>query len=157
MKAFFIGLCIIFITFGCCSTRRLVVAEIEGPRIELKLNSKTPEELFGVWFNSFEEEKTNAGNIYRPQSFDFPLSRGRSGIEFLQNGLFYELFPGPSDAMVKIEGNWIYTSKTKSIEITFPLKNNLSSPTITQTIPKPYTILVLSVSKEVLKIKKVDN
>lgn len=155
MKAFFVCLSIFILISGCCSTQRIVVSEIEGPRIELKINSKTPEELFGLWMNSFEEEKPDGESVYRPQSFDFPLSRGRSGMEFLQNGVFYEVFPGASDAFVKIEGSWIYSSKTRSIDITFPTKNTLASSSKIQLNPKPYTLLLLSLSKDAMKIKKL--
>lgn len=156
MKAFFVSM-LLFFLFNGCKTRRLVVSDVDGPRIELKFNSKTPEELFGVWMNAYEEEKLNGESVYRPQNYDFQLSRGRSGIEFLPNGTFYEIFPGPTDAYAKIEGNWIYSAKTRSIDITFPEKNTVSSSTKIQVNPKPYTLLLLSISKEVLKIKKLDD
>lgn len=152
MKAFFISIITFFFLFGC-KNQRVVVSE-NGPVFEFKINSKTPEELFGVWMNSYEEEKPNGESIYRPKSFDFPLSRGRSGMEFLENGTFYEIYPGPNDAPLKTLGNWIYSAKTKSIEITFPEPEAITSTKI-HIKPKSYTLLLIFISKDILSIKKL--
>lgn len=155
MKAFIVSIIMYFFTLSCCSSRRLIVSDIDGPRIELKINSKTSKELFGRWMNSFEEEKPNGESIYRPQSYNFPLSKNRFGIEILPNGTFFEILPSETGMANKIVGNWIFTSKTNSIDITFPSKNKPSDTTSQHETPKPYTLLLLFVDKDLLKVKKI--
>ena len=37
------------------------------------------------WIHSYEED-TEDVRVYRPRSYDFPLSRGRTGFEIKKNG-----------------------------------------------------------------------
>ena len=63
-------------------------------------------EIYGkTWMNSFEEDKDGA-KAYRVSTYEFPPARGRSGFEIAEDGAFYEVAPGPTDALEKTEGKW---------------------------------------------------
>jgi len=48
------------------------------------------------WVHSHEEDQGDT-EVYRPQSYDFPPSRGRSGLNLRSDGGYAESAPGPSD------------------------------------------------------------
>ncbi len=52
--------------------------------------TQLPNEIFQRWIHSFEEDKGEI-TVYRPEEYDFPLSRrGREGIEFRPDGVFID-------------------------------------------------------------------
>ncbi len=62
-------------------------------------------EIFREWGHSFEED-TDDITVYRPAEYDFPLSRGRAGIEFKPEGnvIYWEI--GPVDTPRGVKGHW---------------------------------------------------
>lgn len=122
--------------------------------VEIQVNSKTPEELFKVWMNSYEEETGNGVHIYRNTSFDFPLSRGRTGFEILENGRFIEYAIGPDDRPLQHEGKWIYCAKTKIIDITFN-KIDLNTKGHHKETNPPYSLEIVSLDKDKLEVKRL--
>lgn len=52
--------------------------------------------LYNLWFHSYEEND-NYKQVYRPSSYDFPLSRGRDAFEIRKNGDFISYSIGPDD------------------------------------------------------------
>lgn len=64
-----------------------------------------PDALFRRWVHSFEEDSGGVA-VYRPESFPFPLARGRDGLEFTPDGRFVEWRIGRGDAPEGIEGRW---------------------------------------------------
>jgi len=57
------------------------------------------------WIHSREED-TNEIQVYRPSTYNFPLSRGRIAFEIEKNGTFIQYGIGPDDTRKKVEGNW---------------------------------------------------
>ena len=97
-------------------------------------------ELMGLWLHSREEDTDNRKH-YRPKSFAFPVSRGRTGFEFKPDGKFVEIGIAPADGPEYIPGSWKESSGRMFI-ITF------DDP------QKPgYTIKVLELSQELLIIE----
>lgn len=64
-----------------------------------------PELLQGHWIHSHEED-TGDQMVFRPATYDFPLSRGRSSIELKPGGHLVEGGPGPTDRTQKSAGRW---------------------------------------------------
>jgi hypothetical protein len=61
--------------------------------------------LFKAWRHSREEDAEGV-EVYRPTNYNFPLSRGRDGIELRRDGTFVSMGPGPDDRTVPIAGAW---------------------------------------------------
>jgi hypothetical protein len=68
-------------------------------------NSEIPPALFQRWFHSFEEDHDTL-QVYRPESFDFPLARGRTGFGFSPDGKFEQYDIAPADGLEKTQGTW---------------------------------------------------
>lgn len=67
-----------------------------------KINTKA---LKQQWMHSHEED-TDTEMVFRPASFKFPLSRGRTGFELKPNGRLIELGIAPTDRRQRTEGTW---------------------------------------------------
>jgi hypothetical protein len=63
---------------------------------------------FGTWMRSQEEDKDPNATwlLYRPDSYNFPPARGRSGIIVQKDGKFALLGPSPSDLRDTTWGTW---------------------------------------------------
>ncbi len=73
--------------------------------------------LHGRWVHAREED-TATEQVYRPASFPLPPSRGRSGLQFDQNGTFKRIGIGATDISNVKEGAWrIDHSKPRAIRI----------------------------------------
>ncbi|WP_197725454.1 hypothetical protein [Actinoplanes sp. OR16] len=59
----------------------------------------------GRWMHSFEEDHDGI-RIYRPDDWDFPRARGRSGIEFRDDGTYVDWAIGRGDADEARPGRW---------------------------------------------------
>jgi hypothetical protein len=57
------------------------------------------------WLHSHEEDSADHV-VYRPETFDFPPSRGRSGFELKPDRTLIEFGPGPTDRTTTREGRW---------------------------------------------------
>ena len=57
------------------------------------------------WIHSHEED-TPAEMVFRPASFDFPRSRGRSGFELRPDRSMVEIQPGAADQGAETTGKW---------------------------------------------------
>src|SRR5262245_59292500 len=64
-----------------------------------------PHMLAQSWLHSHEED-TPESAVYRPATFAFPLSRGRSGFELKPDGTLIETGPAPDDRRSKKKGTW---------------------------------------------------
>ncbi len=74
---------------------------------ELEDRSNLSTNIVGTWWHSHEEDTNpTVENIYRPDTFNFPASRGRNGFEFLPNGDFVYFYPGPTDQQMQSVGRW---------------------------------------------------
>ncbi len=138
-----------------CAGRRVAVRNVGGMGVELQMSSKTSDILYGKWLNSYEEQKDDGLLIYRPISFPFPVSRGRTGIEFLKEGKFKEYTFLPDDRPFVNEGEWIYGIETKTLEITFHKLEVNPLPT-TVIFRDGYVFKIISLENGLLKIRKFE-
>jgi hypothetical protein len=67
--------------------------------------NELPRSLFQRWWHSFEEDSEGVV-VYRPDDYDFPLARGRGGLEFTADGTFIDHPVGPVDAPASVPGRW---------------------------------------------------
>ena len=67
--------------------------------------NELPKEIYKHWIHSHEED-TNEEKVFRPSSYDFPLSRGREGFEIKDNGEFIKYSIAPDDRSKKVVGHW---------------------------------------------------
>jgi hypothetical protein len=61
--------------------------------------------VVGQWVHSHEED-TSEEMVYRPSSYGFPPSRGRTSLDLRPDGTYVESSPGPVDVPVESEGTW---------------------------------------------------
>lgn len=66
----------------------------------------TPSALFQKWMRSREEEKKSGEQIYRPDDFNFPPARGRSGFEIKADGDFIYIGIAPENGRLIMAGHW---------------------------------------------------
>lgn len=57
------------------------------------------------WLHSHEED-TDSEMVFRPSTFAFPPSRGRSGFELGPDGSAVTISPGPTDVPQEGGGKW---------------------------------------------------
>jgi len=75
------------------------------------MKDKLPPSLFQKWLRSQEEEKSSSEQIYRPESFPFPRSRGRIGFNIENNGHFLYIGIAPENGRFPLMGQWNMRSK----------------------------------------------
>jgi hypothetical protein len=96
------------------------------------------------WIHSREED-TNEIQVYRPSTYNFPLSRGRIAFEIEKNGIFIQYGIGPDDTRKKVEGNWtIGEEEPNTIKIDFATDKPI----------KPYIMKIILCNNDVLRIRK---
>lgn len=93
------------------------------------------------WIHSREED-TNDIQVYRPNTFNFPLSRGRIAFEIEKSGIFIQYGIGPDDTRKKVEGNW-------TIEEPNTIKINFADKSV-----KSHSMKIISYVNNTLLIKK---
>jgi hypothetical protein len=57
------------------------------------------------WIHSHEED-TDSERVFRPDTYEFPPSRGRMSVELRPDGTYVESAPGPVDVPEQSEGQW---------------------------------------------------
>ncbi len=75
---------------------------------------RVPRALLQHWTHSHEED-TEAEYVYRPASFTFPPSRGRSSFEIRANGTMTGETPGPTDCSEAVQGRWSYREEDSAL------------------------------------------
>ena len=73
------------------------------------------------WVHSFEED-TEDSKVYRPESFQFPLARGREGMELKTDGALTGFQIGRNDVPAPEAGSW--QVQDNQLLITYPNQNN---------------------------------
>jgi hypothetical protein len=71
--------------------------------------------LQGRWLHSHEEDQGDT-RVYRPSSYQFPRSRGRSGFELRPDGSMIDLGIAPGDGTAKTQGRWSLDDDTLVLE-----------------------------------------
>lgn len=64
-----------------------------------------PAEVLGLWVHSHEED-SGSTKVYRPASYNFPPSRGRTAVELRPDGTYIEYDSGPDDRGRAVVGRW---------------------------------------------------
>lgn len=108
-----------------------------------------PSELFKTWFHSREEDAEGL-KVYRVENFNFPPSRFREEMEIEDNGEFIVTVPGTTDGRQEMIGTWT-ASEGNKISVTF---SEMKPQDQYQSLLKPYTLEIVSVDEEVLKVRK---
>ena len=99
-----------------------------------------------VWLRSSEEEKSDGVEVYRPENYSFPMTRGpRQGYKFGKTGEFTMII-APADAPMELKGSWKSEGKHK---ISINLEKN-------DFIEKnQFSYEIVEAKNEVLKIKSL--
>ena len=87
----------------------LVVCSAMITSSDRKLYGKKKKKFpYGTWMRSQEEDKDPDASwlLYRPDSYDFPPARGRSGFTLLKDGTFTLIQPSPVDGRQEKSGKW---------------------------------------------------
>ncbi|MFB9865073.1 hypothetical protein [Rufibacter immobilis] len=65
-----------------------------------------PDAVYGqTWLYSYEEDSADVRS-YRPNTFDFPPSRGRTGFMLQKDGTFIRYGIAPTDGLEEQPGTW---------------------------------------------------
>jgi len=96
-----------------------------------------------TWIHSYEEDVDNI-QVYRPTTYEFPLSRGRRGFEIKKDGEFIQHGFGPTDKTTKINGNW-KNETPNVIKVDFGKEQN-----------KSYKLKILSCDDNILRVEKIN-
>lgn len=99
-------------------------------------------QLEGTWLVSREE---NAGDtlVYRPNTYHFPPSRGRTGFAIKPFGRFEQFDIAPTDGLAGRAGTWTADGNSR-------LRIHLKEGT-----EPDYTLEIISLEKQVLKLRRL--
>jgi hypothetical protein len=100
-----------------------------------------PTVVFGHWIHSHEEDEGGV-EVYRPEGFGFPASRGRTGFEMSHDGRFIQDDIGPGDGKVQVSGRWTVAGPRR-IAVSFP-----------GTARSGYSLEVLAVDESVFRCRR---
>jgi hypothetical protein len=96
-----------------------------------------------TWIHSREEDMGNI-QIYRPNTYKFPLSRGRRGFEIKKDGEFIHHGIGPNDRTAKINGKWT-NEEPDLIKVDFGKEQT-----------KSFKLKILLCDNNILKVEKIN-
>lgn len=83
-------------------------------------------QLFGLTFMYSYEDNREEIKAYRPHTYKFPPSRGRSGFRFEEDGTFVSLDIAPTDGIESRSGTWKLTGKEPlQIEVQLPARTSV--------------------------------
>ena len=99
-------------------------------------------QLEGTWLVSHEENRGDT-LVYRPNTYNFPPARGRTGFALKPFGRFEQFDIAPTDGLQGREGSWTADGNTRlRIHLT-----DGQSP--------DYTLEIISLDKQVLKLRQL--
>ena len=124
-----------YVTFLCLLCLALVSNKCKKrEEMQLQLLQKT-------WLHSHEDDQNDI-RVYRPNTYDFPPSRGRTGFTFEKDGTYKQYDIAPTDGLEEHSGKWV-AGKDEKIKIMFDKKDM-----------ENYEIEIISVEPNLLKIKR---
>lgn len=94
-----------------------------------------------TWLHSHEEDRGDT-LIFRPNTYDFPPSRGRIGFQMEANGTMKQYDIAPTDGLEEKAGEWRMRDKNH-MEVTFPKHNSTD-----------YEVEIFSIDTDKLKLKR---
>ncbi|MDB5235258.1 MAG: hypothetical protein JWR44_2251 [Hymenobacter sp.] len=117
----------------------LLSATCQQRRTALPTSMKS---LEGTWLVSREE---NSGDtlVFRPNTYAFPPSRGRTGFALKSYGRFEQFDIAPTDGLAGRPGTWTADGDTR-------LRIHLADGK-----DPDYTLEILSLQKQVLKLRRL--
>lgn len=106
-------------------------------------NAIQMKQLERTWLHAHEEDQGDV-RIYRPNTYAFPPSRGRTGFSFDHNGLFTQLDIAPTDGLEGRKGKWT-AENDHTLRISLDDKKD-----------PDYKLEIVSVDKDVLKVRRIE-
>lgn len=106
-------------------------------------NDKVVSKLVGkTWLHSYEEDEGDT-IVYRPNSYDFPPSRGRTGFALEAGGVIKRYDIAPTDGLEEQTGKW-------------ELDDNLVKVQMQEDSMQPHNFAfeIVSLKNDVLKVKQ---
>lgn len=100
-------------------------------------------QLERTWLHAHEEDQADV-QVYRPNTYAFPPSRGRTGFAFDHNGLFTQYDIAPTDGIEGRKGRWTPENE-HAVRITLDDKKD-----------PDYTLEIVSLENDVLKVRRVE-
>lgn len=94
-----------------------------------------------TWLHSHEETRGDT-LTFRPNSYDFPPSRGRIGFKMDADGTFHQYDIAPADGLEEHLGRWEMPTE-KLLIVTFPDKKSTD-----------FQADIISMTPDVLKVKR---
>ena len=96
-----------------------------------------------TWLHAHEEDQGDV-QVYRPNTYPFPPSRGRTGFAFDHNGLFTQYDIAPTDGIEGRRGRWT-AENDHTLRISLDDKRD-----------PDYKLEVVSLENDVLKVKRIE-
>jgi len=93
-----------------------------------------------TWLHANEEDNGDIKN-YRPNTYPFPPSRGRTGFSLDENGTFHLYAIAPTDGLEEHTGKWKM------------VKENLLQITFAENETENFELELISVTKDLLQVK----
>ena len=94
-----------------------------------------------TWLHAVEEDSGGV-EVYRPNTYAFPPSRGRTGFSLSADGTFRLYSIAPTDGLEEHQGRWELINKDL-LRISFAGEQ-----------PEGFDLIVVSFTPELLKIRK---
>ena len=106
----------------------------------------TPElqHLQRTWLHAHEEDSSDV-LVYRPNTYSFKPSRGRTGFAFEHNGLFTQYDIAPTDGLEGRKGRW-EALNDHTLRITLDDKKD-----------PDYRLEILSITPERLRVRRLED
>lgn len=128
----------LFTLLACLSVLLLAATCQSGAESAAQLK-----QLERTWLHAHEEDQADV-LVYRPNTYAFPPSRGRTGFAFDHNGLFTQYDIAPTDGIEGRRGRWT-AENDHTLRITLDDKKD-----------PDYTLEIVSLEKDVLKVRRVE-
>ncbi|MCB2378060.1 hypothetical protein LGH70_10735 [Hymenobacter sp. BT635] len=107
-----------------------------------RASSPKLKQLEGTWLHAHEEDQGDV-QVYRPNTYAFPPSRGRTGFQFDHNGLFTQYDIAPTDGLEGHKGQW----KTENGSTLLISLDDKKEP--------DYKLEIVSLENGLLKVRRV--
>ena len=121
----------------------LLAAACDGPRpTVLTATPAALKSLEGTWLASHEENRGDT-LAYRPNTYSFPPTHGRTGFAIKPFGRFEQFDIAPTDGLLGREGAWTADGDTR---LRIHLADGQSPD---------YTLEIISFDKKVLKLRQL--
>lgn len=108
-----------------------------------RASSPKLKQLEGTWLHAHEEDQEGI-SVYRPNTYAFPPSRGRTGFQFDHNGLFTQYDIAPTDGLEGRKGQW-KVEGNNTVRISLDDKKD-----------PEYKLEIVSLENGVLKVRRLE-